>query len=220
VVKVSFFCNSPLSLFSCISLDATKSDVECKVETGVEVKVQFGAVTEVEGEAITKVEAEVGTEAAASAKAELAAKLKSAVAGRVRTYVGRGFCPGFRRPRACVPLVLWAWDFFVYVFLPRSPCACSSLFFELRSATVQRHTNVSLAPRRGGGRQHRRILIGQVVGNGAVAPRLHTREIHPGGPHRGSSTVVFRGLLPRLLGRRAACQRQPRGWATTSVCLY
>ena len=122
MVKVSFFCNSPLSLFSCISLDATKSDVECKVETGVEVKVQFGAVTEVEGEAITKVEAEVGTEAAASAKAELAAKLKSAVAGRVRTYVGRGLLPRLPppaclRPVSAVGLGLFCIRFFTAVSL-------------------------------------------------------------------------------------------------------
>jgi len=30
---------------------------------------------------------------------------------------GRGFCPGSHRPRARVPLVVWAWDFFLCGFL-------------------------------------------------------------------------------------------------------
>ena len=29
---------------------------------------------------------------------------------------GRGFCPGSHRPSACVPLVVWAWDFLFYGF--------------------------------------------------------------------------------------------------------
>ena len=51
----------------------------------------------------------------------------------------RGFCPDSRRPRARVPLVVWAWDF-CYVgsllSLPRSPGPSSKQFFALRSATV------------------------------------------------------------------------------------
>jgi hypothetical protein len=30
---------------------------------------------------------------------------------------GRGFCPGSHRPSACVPLVVWAWDFLLCGFL-------------------------------------------------------------------------------------------------------
>jgi len=30
---------------------------------------------------------------------------------------GRGFCPGSHRPRARVPLVVWAWDFLLCGFL-------------------------------------------------------------------------------------------------------
>jgi hypothetical protein len=49
---------------------------------------------------------------------------------------GRGFCPGFHRPRARVPLVVWAWDLWYAGFLPRSPGPCCIRFFALRSATV------------------------------------------------------------------------------------
>ena len=50
---------------------------------------------------------------------------------------GRGFCPSSHRPRARVPLVVWAWDLFVM----RLPCCglpapARSLFFALRSVTV------------------------------------------------------------------------------------
>ena len=49
----------------------------------------------------------------------------------------RGFCPGSRRPRARVPLVVWVWDCFVM----RLSCCClpapaRPLFFALRSATL------------------------------------------------------------------------------------
>ena len=50
---------------------------------------------------------------------------------------GWGFCPGSRRPRARVPLVVWAWELFVM----RLPCCglpapARRQFFALRSATV------------------------------------------------------------------------------------
>jgi hypothetical protein len=48
-----------------------------------------------------------------------------------------GFCPGFRRPRARVPLVVWAWDLFV---LQLSCCGLPAptrhQFFALRFATL------------------------------------------------------------------------------------
>ena len=49
----------------------------------------------------------------------------------------RGFCPGSRRPRARVPLVVWGWDLFV-----TRPLCCGlsaparHQFFALRSVTV------------------------------------------------------------------------------------
>jgi hypothetical protein len=83
---------------------------------------------------------------------------------------------------------------FFYRGLP-APALHSFSICDLRLFNSKRMFLLSRAG--GNGRQHRRILIGQMVGTGAVALRLHTREIHPGDPHRGSSTVVFRGLLPR-----------------------
>ena len=42
----------------------------------------------------------------------------------------RGFCPSSRRPRARVPLVVWAWDFFCSAAsLPWSPGPCSPPLF-------------------------------------------------------------------------------------------
>ena len=41
-----------------------------------------------------------------------------------------------RRPRARVPLVVWAWDFLYAGLSPRSPGPCSPVFFALSLATV------------------------------------------------------------------------------------
>jgi len=60
---------------------------------------------------------------------------------------GRSFCLGSHRPRARVPLVVWAWEFCYagsFLSLPRSPGPCSTQFFALRSATVLQKNNVSL----------------------------------------------------------------------------
>ena len=40
------------------------------------------------------------------------------------------------RPRARVPLVVWAWDFLYAGLSPRSPAPCSPVFFALSIATV------------------------------------------------------------------------------------
>jgi hypothetical protein len=47
---------------------------------------------------------------------------------------GRGFCPGSRRPRACVPSVVWDWDLFVWGFhsaVSRPPTVVSKRMFLL-----------------------------------------------------------------------------------------
>jgi hypothetical protein len=49
----------------------------------------------------------------------------------------RGFCPGSRRPRARVPLVVWAWDLFVMRLLCCGlPAPARRQFFALRFVTV------------------------------------------------------------------------------------
>ena len=49
----------------------------------------------------------------------------------------RGFCPSSRRPRARVPLVVWAWDFLLCGFLAAvSRPLLAHCVFALRSATV------------------------------------------------------------------------------------
>ena len=58
----------------------------------------------------------------------------------------RGFCPGSRRPRARVPLVVWAWDLFVMRLLCCGlPPPTRHQFFALRSATVCHETYLSPA---------------------------------------------------------------------------
>jgi len=50
---------------------------------------------------------------------------------------GRGFCPGSRRPRARVPLVVWAWDLVVMRLLCCGLAApARRQFFALRFVTV------------------------------------------------------------------------------------
>ena len=50
---------------------------------------------------------------------------------------GRGFCPGSRRPRARVPVVVWAWDLVVIRLLCRGlPAPARRQFFALRFVTV------------------------------------------------------------------------------------
>jgi len=50
---------------------------------------------------------------------------------------GWGFCPGSRRPRARVPLVVWAWDLVVIRLLCCGlPAPARRQFFALRFVTV------------------------------------------------------------------------------------
>ena len=50
---------------------------------------------------------------------------------------GWGFCPGSRRPRARVPLVVWAWDLVVIRLLCCGlPAPARHQFFALRFVTV------------------------------------------------------------------------------------
>ena len=50
---------------------------------------------------------------------------------------GWGFCPGSRRPRARVPLVVWAWDLVVMRLLCCGlPAPARRQFFALRFVTV------------------------------------------------------------------------------------
>jgi hypothetical protein len=71
----------------------------------------------------------------------------------------RGFCPSSRRPRARVPLVVWAWDFFCSAAsLPWSPGPCSPTCFSLCDCFVIKRMLLSypfLAPRRCGTRKCR-----------------------------------------------------------------
>ena len=75
-----------------------------------------------------------------------ATRLLTAIAiPRTGPVWGRGLCPGSRRPRARVPLVVWAWDFSYGIFLPRSHGPCSTLFFALRSMTVCQSKRIFLS---------------------------------------------------------------------------
>ena len=50
---------------------------------------------------------------------------------------GWGFCPGSRRPRARVPLVVWAWDLVIIrLHCCGPPAPARRQFFALRFATV------------------------------------------------------------------------------------
>jgi len=50
---------------------------------------------------------------------------------------GWGFCPGSRRPRARVPLVVWAWDLVILrLHCCGPPAPARRQFFALRFATV------------------------------------------------------------------------------------
>ena len=56
--------------------------------------------------------------------------LTTTAISRTGSVWDRGFCPGSRRPRARVPLVVWALDFFLFcASLPWSPGPCLSIVF-------------------------------------------------------------------------------------------
>ena len=58
---------------------------------------------------------------------------------------GWGFCPGSRRPRARVPLVVWAWDLVViWLLCCGLPAPARRQFFALRFVTVCHQTYLSL----------------------------------------------------------------------------
>ena len=63
--------------------------------------------------------------------------LTASAISRAGPVWGWGFCPGSRRPRARVPLMVWAWDLVVLqLHCCGPPAPARRQFFALRFATV------------------------------------------------------------------------------------
>ena len=102
---------------------------------------------------------------------------------------GRGFCPGSHRPRARVPLVVWAWDFLLCGFLAAVSqpllAHCFSLC-DLRLFVIKRMF-LSFIPARGrdglGAMARTRGPHSDIASGGRVPAGLRTGR---GAPHAGA----------------------------------
>ena len=94
---------------------------------------------------------------------------------------GWGFCPGSRRPRARVPLVVWAWDLVVYTAPPHACEAHLRLCFDRLEAY---HGQIPQQPVRG------------------CQTRSHSHALGSGGTADGTCLVARRLGRKRILLRR------------------